>query len=128
MELLEGNGIVYVFQAVIAFSVLRVWLINRKNPSNWRAGNALTLKEEFEVYDLPEWIFYTVGFLKITFSIGLLAGFWMPETIIPSAAGIAFLMLSAVFMHIKVKDPIMKSFPAFLFLLLSILILLFFEN
>ena len=128
MELLNGNGIVYLFQAVIALSVLRVWLINYKKPSYWRGGKALTLKEEFEVYGLPDWTMYTVGFLKVSCSIGLIAGFWLPQTIVPSAYGIAFFMSIAIFMHIKVKDPIMKSFPAFLFLILSILILLFFEK
>ncbi len=128
MDLLEGNGIIYVFQAVIGLSVLRVWLININKPSKWRGGNALSMKEEFKVYGLPDWFLYMVGFLKVTFSLGLIVGFWIPDTIVPSALGIAFFMFFAILMHLKVKDPIIKSLPATTFLVLSVLIVLFFEN
>jgi len=127
MELLEGNGILSVFQAVIGLSVLRVWLINFNKPSKWRAANATTMREEFEVYGLPDWAIYMVGFLKVAFSIGLLAGIWLPELVTLSASGIAFFMFFAILMHIRVKDPIVKSIPAITFLTLSILIILLFE-
>ena len=127
MELLEGNGILSVFQAVIGLSVLRVWLINFNKPSKWRAGNATTMREEFEVYGLPDWALYMVGFLKVAFSVGLLAGIWLPELVTLSASGIAFFMFFAILMHIRVKDPIVKSIPAITFLTLSILIILLFE-
>ena len=116
MELLEGNGILSVFQAVIGLSVLRVWLINFNKPSKWRAANATTMREEFEVYGLPDWAIYMVGFLKVAFSIGLLAGIWLPELVTLSASGIAFFMFFAILMHIRVKDPIVKSIPAIIFL------------
>lgn len=127
MELLEGNGILSVFQAVIGLSVLRVWLLNFNKPTKWRAGNAISMREEFEVYGLPDWTLYMVGFLKVAFSIGLLAGIWLPELVVTSAAGIAFFMFFAILMHIRVKDPIVKSIPAITFLTLSILIILLFE-
>ena len=127
MELLEGNGILIVFQAVIGLSVLRVWLLNFNKPTKWRAGNAISMREEFEVYGLPDWTLYMVGFLKVAFSIGLLAGIWLPELVVTSAAGIAFFMFFAILMHIRVKDPIVKSIPAITFLTLSILIILLFE-
>lgn len=127
MELLEGNGILSVFQAVIGLSVLRVWLLNFNKPTKWRAGNAISMREEFEVYGLPDWTLYMVGFLKVAFSVGLLAGIWLPELVVTSAAGIAFFMFFAIMMHIRVKDPIVKSIPAITFLTLSILIILLFE-
>ena len=127
MELLEGNGILSVFQAVISLSVLRVWLLNFNKPTKWRAGNAISMREEFEVYGLPDWTLYMVGFLKVAFSVGLLAGIWLPELVVTSAAGIAFFMFFAILMHIRVKDPIVKSIPAITFLTLSILIILLFE-
>ena len=127
MELLEGNGILSVFQAVIGLSVLRVWLLNFNKPTKWRAGNAISMREEFEVYGLPDWTLYMVGFLKVAFSVGLLAGIWLPELVVISAAGIAFFMFFAILMHIRVKDPIVKSIPAITFLTLSILIILLFE-
>ena len=127
MELLEGNGILSVFQAVIGLSVLRVWLLNFNKSTKWRAGNAISMREEFEVYGLPDWTLYMVGFLKVAFSVGLLAGIWLPELVVTSAAGIAFFMFFAILMHIRVKDPIVKSIPAITFLTLSILIILLFE-
>ena len=127
MELLEGNGILSVFQAVIGLSVLRVWLLNFNKPTKWRAGNAISMREEFEVYGLPDWTLYMVGLLKVAFSVGLLAGIWLPELVVISAAGIAFFMFFAILMHIRVKDPIVKSIPAITFLTLSILIILLFE-
>ena len=127
MELLEGNGILIVFQAVIGLSVLRVWLLNFNKPTKWRAGNAISMREEFEVYGLPDWTLYMVGLLKVAFSVGLLAGIWLPELVVTSAAGIAFFMFFAILMHIRVKDPIVKSIPAITFLTLSILIILLFE-
>ena len=127
MELLEGNGILSVFQAVIGLSVLRVWLLNFNKPTKWRAGNAISMREEFEVYGLPDWTLYMVGLLKVAFSVGLLAGIWLPELVVTSAAGIAFFMFFAILMHIRVKDPIVKSIPAITFLTLSILIILLFE-
>ena len=127
MELLEGNGILSVFQAVIGLSVLRVWLLNFNKPTKWRAGNAISMREEFEVYGLPDWTLYMVGFLKVAFSVGLLAGIWLPELVVTSAAGIAFFMFFAILMHIRVKDPIVKSIPAITFLTLSIVIILLFE-
>lgn len=127
MELLEGNGILSVFQAVIGLSVLRVWLLNFNKPTKWRAGNAISMREEFEVYGLPDWTLYMVGFLKVAFSVGLLAGIWLPELVVTSAAGIAFFMFFAILMHIRVKDPIVKSIPAITFLTLLILIILLFE-
>ena len=78
------------------------------------------LKEEFKVYGLPDWSFYVIGFLKITLSIGLIASIWLPEFLQPSALGLAFLLVGSIAMHIKIKDPIKKSFPALLFLLMCL--------
>jgi|TARA_B100001094_G_C17845191_1_gene629920 hypothetical protein len=127
MELLEGNGIISLFQVVIGLSVLRVWLLNFNKPTKWRGASAMSMREEFEAYGLPDWVLYMVGFLKVSFSFGLLAGIWLPELVVTSATGIAFFMFFAILMHIKVKDHIVKSIPAIIFLTLSILIVLLFE-
>jgi hypothetical protein len=41
----------------------------------------------------------------------------------PAAIGMAALMLGAITMHFKVKDSLVKSFPAFSLLILSLLVL-----
>jgi hypothetical protein len=41
-----------------------------------------------------------------------LAGLWIPEVALPAASLLAALMLGALAMHLKVKDPLLKSIPA----------------
>ena len=95
MELITNDQLLTVFQIIIALSVLRVWTMNFNKPSRWRGGGAKNMKEEFIAYGLPSWIMYLVGSLKVAFSIGLLAGLWIPEVVVFSASGIA-IMLSLI--------------------------------
>ena len=106
-------------QVIIAISIFNVWLVRFGKSTSWRGGDADNMKEEFEAYGLPEWFMKVVGFLKITFAVMLLAGIFYPMLVNPAAIGMAVLMAGAVSMHIKVKDPLKKSFPAFTFLVLS---------
>jgi hypothetical protein len=69
-------------------------------------------------------MFYLVGFLKIASAVLLIVGVWVPVLVRPAAGVVAFLMLGALVMHIKVKDPAMKSLPAFLMLAMSVAILI----
>jgi len=43
---------------------------------------------------------------------------------VPPAAIVAVLMIGALAMHAKVRDPLTKSLPAFLMLVMSVAILL----
>ena len=47
---------------------------------------------------------------------------WLPLLVRPAAIGIAILMLGAVVMHVKVRDPAKKSAPALTMLVLSVLV------
>ena len=116
--------VISIIKVVIALSIINVWLISFNKPSVWRGGDAKTMKEEFEVYGLPVWLMYIVGGLKILFSLGLLASIYFTQLEVPSAYGIAILMLGAIIMHLKISDPIKKSFPAFTFLILSLIVAL----
>ena len=127
MEFISDQQLVSLFQVVIGLSVMRVWTINFNKSTPWRGGGARNMKEEFTAYGLPMWMVYFVGILKVIFSIGLIAGLWIPELISFSASGIAIFMFFAILMHVKIKDPIKKSIPALTFMLLSLLII-FLEN
>ena len=127
MELISDQQLVSLFQVVIGLSVMRVWTINFNKSTPWRGGGARNMKEEFTAYGLPMWMVYFVGILKVIFSIGLIAGLWIPELITFSASGIAIFMFFAILMHVKIKDPIKKSIPALTFMVLSLLII-FLEN
>jgi uncharacterized membrane protein YphA (DoxX/SURF4 family) len=115
-------SIITILQVIIALGIFNVWFLRYGKPTGWRGGNAKNMKEEFAVYGLPGWFVGVVGFLKVLFAILLLVGIWYPGVVMPAALGIAVLMLGAVIMHIKVKDPIKKSFPALTMLVLSIVV------
>ena len=111
-----------VLQIVVALGLLNVWLIRRENPTAYRGGDAQSLQQEFAAYGLPDIMFYIVGGLKVLAALALLAGIWLPAVIVPAAGVIVVLMLGAIAMHIKVGDPLMKSVPASLVLLMSAII------
>jgi hypothetical protein len=106
-------------QVIVALGLLNVWLIRSNWSTAYRGGDAKTLKEEFAVYGLPGWFCTLVGFLKVTSALALLSGIWFPQLVLPAAAMITALMIGAVSMHAKVKDPIGKTLPAAAMLLMS---------
>lgn len=114
--------ITIALQCIVGFSILNVWLIQNKKPTQWRGGDATTIIEEFKVYGLPVWSCYVIGTLKVLLAIGLLVAIWYPELRQFSALGLAALLLGSIAMHLKIKDPIKKSIPAFLFLLMCLYI------
>jgi hypothetical protein len=113
-----------VLQVVVALGLLNVWLVRAGASTAYRGGSAQSLREEFAAYGLPDWTFYVVGFLKVTSAVLLIAGIWIPALIVPPAAIVAVLMIGALAMHAKVRDPLTKSLPAFLMLVMSVAILL----
>jgi hypothetical protein len=110
-------------QIIIALSIYNVWIIRPKKSTIWRGGNAKSMSEEFETYGLPDWSMKLVGFLKISLATLLLAGIFASNLIVIGALGIAILMIGAIAMHIKIKDELKKSLPAFTFLVLSLLVI-----
>jgi len=60
-----------------------------------------------------------VGFLKLLFATLLIVGIWYQPVVQTAATGMAVLMLGAISMHVKVKDPLKRSLPAFTMLVLS---------
>jgi uncharacterized membrane protein YphA (DoxX/SURF4 family) len=111
-------------QVLIAASIYNVWILRSGKPTVWRGGAAKSMKEEFEAYGLPLWFMNLIGFLKLTLATLLIVGIFLPVLVKPVAIGLAVLMLGAIAMHIKVKDAFVKSFPAFSFLVLSLILVL----
>lgn len=107
---------------IIALGLLNVWVLRPGKPSAWRGQNAQALCEEFATYGLPAWSVTAVGVAKVTLALLLLVGIWWPAVSRLAAIGIAVLMLGAVSMHLKVRDPIKKSLPALTLLGLSCLV------
>lgn len=112
-------------KTIILLTIVYVWIIHVNSPSAYRGGGADSMIEEFQNYGFSPAIMYLVGFLKIAFAtILFLSIFFYPvlfEQI--GALGIAVLMLGAIFMHMKIGDPMKRSLPAFTMLVLSVLTL-----
>ncbi len=111
-----------ICQIVVGLGIYNVWLLRFGKSTAYRGGNARNMKEEFAVYGLPPGFVYVIGTFKILFATMLLLGVFFQVLTMPAAIGMALLMLGAVAMHIKVKDPPQKALPATSLLLLSILI------
>ncbi len=114
--------IVIALKIIVGLSILNVWLIQYNKPTKWRGGNATTIVEEFEVYGLSKTFCYIIGFLKVALALLLLASIFYVELTAYASSGLGLLLFGSIIMHIKVKDPLYKSFPAFLFLIMTILI------
>ncbi|WP_298952965.1 DoxX family protein [uncultured Nonlabens sp.] len=121
MEFIEITEI--FIKLIVGLSILKVWLINRDKATPWRGGNASSMQEEFAAYGLSKNAMIIVGTLKCLFAVLLLTSIYFKSVEFTGAIGIAFLMLGAITMHVKISDPIKKSIPAAIFLLLSIAII-----
>ncbi len=111
-----------ILQAVIALGIYNVWLVRAGKATTWRGGDAKTMREEFAVYGLPGWTMRVVGLLKLVCATALIVGIWVPVVTAPAAIGLAVLMVGAVAMHLKVRDPLQRSLPALTLLVLCLLV------
>lgn len=117
------NYILIGAKVIIFISIINVWFFRFNKKTLFRGGDASSMKAEFAAYGLSETMMYLVGALKVISALGLVISIWAPQLAIPAASIMAILMLGAIFMHFKISDPLSKSLPAFIFLLLSLLIL-----
>ncbi len=116
------NILIQSLQLIIALGLLNVWLLRFSKKTDYRGGDASNLIEEFAVYGLPVWFCYLIGFLKISAALMLLLGLFIPEFSLTASLLAIVLMLGAVSMHAKVKDPIKKALPAGAMLLMSVIV------
>lgn len=112
-----------ILMAVIALTILNVWLLRFGQNSNFRGGTATDMISEFAAYGLNPTIMYAVGTLKVLAAIALLLGIWYPKFITPALGIISFLMLSAIYFHFSIHDDWIKSVPAASLLTGSVLLL-----
>ena len=119
---MSNHVISSILQVIVGLGLINVWLVRARSSTGYRGGAAGSLKEEFGVYGLPEWTFYLVGGLKIVAGVLLIAGIWFPGLVRLPAAVVAVLMVGALAMHAKVKDPLSKSLPALAVLVMSVAI------
>ena len=114
--------IIIALKLIVGLSILNVWLIQPNKPSKWRGGDATTITEEFSVYGLSKTFYYIVFAVKVGLAILLLVSIKYDIFSLYSSIGLAALLGGSIAMHLKVKDALFKSFPAFLFMGLNLII------
>lgn len=117
--------LIMILQLVIAIGLINVWLLRFNKATDYRGGDAKNMKEEFIAYGLPVWLMYLVGAMKIAIAIMLVLSFWVEQLLFYNLIALASLMIAALMMHVKVKDPIKKSYPALSILFMIALIMYF---
>ena len=113
-------NLLLILNLIIALGIINVWLVRFQQETQWRGGEAKSLKEEFQVYGLPIWFMYIIGLLKLSLSILLIIGIWFPKISFYASLTMIMLMIGALLMHLKVNDPLKKSLPAFTIIVLLI--------
>ena len=117
--------LIMILQLIISIGLINVWFFRVNKATDYRGGNAKNMQEEFLAYGLPIWSMYLVGTLKVAIAVMLIVSIWVEELLIYNLILLAALMIAAVFMHVKVKDPIKKSYPALSILFMVALIMYF---
>ena len=102
-------------QLVVSVSVIIVWVFRYDN-----------IVVEFKQYGISDLLRNIVGASKISLAtIFLLAICYEGLPIVEASLGMAFFMICAQIAHIKVKNPLIKYVPSFIFLVLSLFIAAF---
>lgn len=117
--------IIIALKVIVSLSILNVWLIQYNKPTKWRGGNAQNIFEEFKVYGLTKSFCYVIGFLKVSLALLLLASIAFNILTLVGSLGLSLLLVGSILMHLKVKDELYKSFPAFLFIIMNLIIAYF---
>jgi len=110
-----------VLSVFVGLTVINVWLFRSGKTTPYRGGNAANLLDEFEVYGLEEY-FLIIGIVKVSLAIILLLSLYFNKLRFFASSGIALMMMVAIYMHISVGDDIIKSMPASILLISSLII------
>ena len=98
-------------QAFVAASIFFVWVVRYDN-----------IIQEFKQYAIPDWLRDPVGIVKLTLSLLLLIGIERKPFAVAGGLGITALMGCAFFMHLRVKNSLVKMIPCLTLLALSAVI------
>jgi len=116
------DALLIISQLVIALGIYNVWILRMNKATAWRGGEATTMEEEFLTYGLSKQVMHGVRAAKLLSATAVLLGIWYPESARIGAICMALLMTAAVYMHMKISDPIRKALPAATMLLLSLVV------
>ena len=114
--------IINAIKIITALGIFNVWMLRYNKITEFRGGNAKSLKEEFETYGLNLWFMSIIGSIKIVISILFIISCFSENINILyfanfyGAAIMSIIMTGAILMHLKVNDPFKKSIPAIIML------------
>jgi len=120
------DTVVLVLQVAIALVIFAVWIFRPNLNTNYRAGNAKNIFEEFAVYGLPKWSVYAIGATKLCLASMLIIGIWYTQLVQYAVMAMGILMAGALICHLKTRgDPLSRATPASLMLVMCVLVLYF---
>jgi hypothetical protein len=120
------DTVVMGLQIIIALVIFAVWIFRPSLNTNYRAGNAQNIFEEFAVYGLPKWSVYAVGATKLSLAFMLVIGIWYTHLVQFAVMAMGILMAGALVCHLKTRgDPLSRATPASLMLAMCALVLYF---
>ena len=116
---------IIILKLIIGFGLLNVWLRRFNISTPYRGGNAQNMHEEFKNYGLPVNFMYLIGSFKVILAVILILSIFLnlSKIVYLGVLMLAFVMVGSILMHLKIKDPIEKSGPAILMLLMSVALL-----
>lgn len=103
----------YTLQSLVAASIFYVWVVRYEN-----------IIHEFHHYKLPDWLRDIVGICKLTLALLLVLGIERSPLAVVGGAGMAFLMICAFVVHLRVNTPWVKRVPCLVLLAVSLAIAL----
>lgn len=110
-------------KVIIFIAIINVWFFRFNKKTQYRGGDASSMKDEIAAYGLSTTMVYVIGTLKVLSALALLISIWIPVLALPAATIMVILMMGSIIMHFRINDPLIKSLPATMFLLLSMLII-----
>lgn len=78
----------------------------------------------FNEIRLPDWLRVITGFVQIVGAAALIIGYWFPGAVAWGGIWLGITMIMACLAHVRVKDSIGKTAPAFVFVVLNIIIVI----
>ena len=119
-----------ILKIIIALGLLNVWVLRFDKTTPYRGGDAKNMTEEFKNYGLPSTFMYGVGLFKVLLALFLIVSVFMGDAldqyVYMGLVFLSFVMVGSILMHLRIKDPLKKSMPAILMIIMSVIVLLSF--
>jgi uncharacterized membrane protein YphA (DoxX/SURF4 family) len=80
--------------------------------------------QEFQRYGYSKGFRVFTGLIEVIGAVGMIVGIWKPQFAALAGILLAATMIGALFTHIRIKDPVKNMGAAFIFLILSIVVVI----